>query len=596
MNQIDLKKIIDAKEKKVFKNVPKPIVSLIVRFLERVMRVREINEVLLRGKDKRGLEFIEEFFDYLDFSFLLSGKDRRKIPAEGRLVCVSNHPLGALDGLALLRAIGEVRPDVKIVVNDVLSKIENLNDLFLPYDIFSLKAQKQNIKGIEKALQEERAIVFFPSAEVSRFGAQGIMDGKWHKGAVHFARKMEAPILPIFVKGRNSALFYVVSLLYKAFSMFFLPREIFLKKSRNITIKIGDPIPANNVKKDIVDTKTMANLLKDHVYRIGRGKKGVFKTEKTVIHPVCKALLKKELGRATLLAETPDGRKTYAVNYENGKNVVREIARLRELTFRKVQEGTGDKMDMDHYDRFYTHIVLWDDNALEIMGSYRLVLYEDIWEKLDKHSIYTASLFDYQSEFNPYMRNSVELGRSFIQYKYWKSQALDMLWKGIGLFLNSRPQARYLFGSVSISHAYPEEAIDLIVYYYNKWYKSDALLAIAKNRYILSPEKEEELSILLNGNDFEEDYRILKGLLKNYGYAVPVLFRQYSMLVQFGGMKMVDFCIDRSFNTVDGLILLDIEYMEPRKKERYHLDNRGGSQKSGESVFIPPYDTQPVTV
>ncbi len=171
-----------------------------------------------------------------------------------------------------------------------------------------------------------------------------------------------------------------------------------------------------------------------------------------------------------------------------------------------------------------------------------------------------------------------------------------MLWKGIGLFLSSHPHARYLFGSVSISHAYPEEAIDLIVYYYNKWYKSDAELAIAKNRYVVSPEKEEELAVLLNGNDFEEDYRILKGLLKNYGYAVPVLFRQYSMLVQFGGMKMVDFCVDRSFNTVDGLILLDIERMEPRKRERYHLTNRGTSGITSESVFIPPFDTQPVTV
>lgn len=596
MNQIDLKKIIEAKQKNVFKNVPQPIVSLIIRFLQRLMHVREINEILARAKDKKGFEFIEEVFDYLDFSFLLSGKDRRKIPAEGRLVIVSNHPLGALDGLALLRAIGEVRPDVKIVVNDVLSKIENLGDLFLPYDIFTLKAQKQNIKDIERALSEERAVVFFPSAEVSRFGPQGIVDGKWHKGAIHFARKMESPILPLYVKGRNSIMFYAVSLLHRAFSMFLLPREIFLKKSRNITIRVGDPIPASNVRKDIVNTKTMAKLLKDHVYRIGRGKKGVFKTEKTVIHPVCKALLKKELSRATLLAETADGRKTYAVKYEHGKNVIREIARLRELTFRKVQEGTGDKMDMDHYDHFYTHIVLWDDNALEIMGSYRLVVYDDIWNTADKQSIYTETLFNYTNDFESYVRNSVELGRSFIQYKYWKSQALDMLWKGIGLYLNSRPNARFLFGSVSISHSYPEEAIDLIVFYYNKWYQSDAQLAIAKNRYSISPEREKNLRALLNGNDFEEDYRILKGLLKNYGYAVPVLFRQYSMLVQFGGMKMVDFCVDRSFNTVDGLILIDIERMEPRKRERYHLANRGESSKTNESVFIPPIDTQPVTV
>ena len=596
MNQIDLKKIIETKQKNVFKNVPQPIVSLIVRVLQRLMHVREINEILARGKGKKGFEFIEEVFEYLDFSFLLSGKDRRKIPAEGRLVIVSNHPLGALDGLALLRAIGDVRPDVKIVVNDVLTKIENLNDLFLPYDIFTPKAQKQSIKDIERALLEERAVIFFPSAEVSRFGPQGIVDGKWHKGAVHFARKMESPVLPIYVKGRNSIMFYAISLLHKAFSIFMLPREIFLKRSRNITIRVGDPISANSVKKNIVNTKAMASLLKDHVYRIGKGKKGVFKTEKTVIHPVCKALLKKDLSKAILLAETPDGRKTYAVKYEDGKNVIREIARLRELTFRKVQEGTGDKMDIDHYDRFYTHIVLWDDNALEIMGSYRLVVYEDVWEKMEKQSIYTETLFDYTNDFDSYMRNSVELGRSFVQYKYWKSQALDMLWKGIGLYLKGRPQARYLFGSVSISHAYPEEAIDLIVYYYNKWYRSEAQLAIAKNRYIISSEKEENLEMLLNGNDFEEDYRILKGLLKNYGYAVPVLFRQYSMLVQFGGMKMVDFCVDRSFNTVDGLILIDIERMEPRKRERYHLANRGKFEKTSEVAFIPPIDTQPVTV
>jgi len=131
---------------------------------------------------------------------------------------------------------------------------------------------------------------------------------------------------------------------------------------------------------------------------------------------------------------------------------LREIGRLREYTFRKVEEGTGKKRDTDSFDKYYEHIVLWDENDLEIVGSYR------------------NTLFKFKEEFESYLVDSIELGRSFVQPKYWGSRALDYLWQGIGAYLVQNPSIKYIFGPVSLSVALPKDALNLIVSYYSHYY------------------------------------------------------------------------------------------------------------------------------
>ena len=418
MEKINLKKVIEEKSPSYFDGYPGFISKLIIKLLERILHLKEINAFFDQNADKKGLEFIDEIFETLGFSYLLSSRDRLKIPYEGKLICVSNHPLGALDGLTVLKALRTIRHDVKIVANDVLLKIENLNEFFLPYDVFSQKTQKKRFMGIKNALLNEQAVIFFPAAEVSRLTIRGIRDKKWLNGPLYFARKFQVPILPIYIKGKNSLLFYLISLINKNLSMFLLAHEIMRKRSKSITLKIGDPIPSQHVDTSAINSKYQTKLLKKHVYRIGKNTNWVvFKTEKTIIHPVDRKLIKNDLSNAELLSVTSDGKKIYIVEFKNNKHILREIFRLREVTFRKVGEGTGNKYDFDQYDKWYRHIVLWDDESLEIVGSYRLGLCKEIIVQYGEEGIYNASMFHFSTEFKQYLMNAVELGRSFIQQK-----------------------------------------------------------------------------------------------------------------------------------------------------------------------------------
>ena len=419
MQKIDLRRIIENKFGRKFNNFPKFFQKLIVFSLERLFHINQINDFIDKNKLSSGLDFIDDLFELLDFTYIMSEKNRLKIPFEGKLLCVSNHPLGGLDGMALIKVIGAVRPDVKIVANEVLSYIENLNDFFLPLDLFSPKNQKENLKRIDEALINDEAIIMFPAGSVSRLKLRGIRDSKWKKGVIRYSQNHQVPVLPIHVIGRNSLMFYIASLISTELSMYLLPHELFNKKKKSIKITIGDPIPSSVFSSKLVNLTDYAKMLKKHCLKIGNNKPGILKTERNIIHPVDKKTIKSELKNSILLNNSPDNKRLYLVNYTNAQNVVREIARLREITFRKVGEGTGLKADFDRFDKHYSHLLLWDDNNLEIIGSYRLGFSNEIIKNYGIKGLYNEGQFEFLDTSIEIINQSMELGRSFIQQKYW---------------------------------------------------------------------------------------------------------------------------------------------------------------------------------
>ncbi|HSL89032.1 MAG TPA: 1-acyl-sn-glycerol-3-phosphate acyltransferase, partial [Ignavibacteriaceae bacterium] len=304
MNQIDIKKIILSKSPNFLKNSPDFFKNLIFAIISKTFYIKEINNFLAEHYNKTGLDFIDELFEMLDFSYLVSAKDREKIPSEGKLIIVSNHPLGGLDGLILIKLISEVRRDLKIIVNDVLLNISNLEEFFLPLDILNSKFQKENIAAISKAIRDENAVIIFPAGEVARMSINGIRDGNWSKGAVYFAEKFNAPVLPVFLEAKNSFLFYLVSFLSMKFSTFLLPRELFNKRGKSIRIKIGNYILPQAFSSKYQRTSHLIKSLRKHVYLIGKNKKGVFATEKNVIHPMSRKQIKAQLMKSTNLGTT----------------------------------------------------------------------------------------------------------------------------------------------------------------------------------------------------------------------------------------------------------------------------------------------------
>ncbi len=524
-------------------------------------------ELLIELKGKQGRDYIEDFFEKLDFSYAVAHKDREKIPSEGRLLVVANHPLGALDGLSLLMAVTEVRPDVRIVVGNFLTGIDELSEFFIPVDK-DFDIAKSRLKPIAAALANEEAVILFPSRSVSRLRWAGLRDRKWRSNLVALARRMNTPVLPVYIKARNSWRFYLKALFSERLASLSLPREILRQRGKTIGLKIGHQIPATAFSA--LKSGTAMKLLHRHVLAIGREKKGYFKTEKNVIHPVDRRQIRAELSNARLLGSTDDGMNIYLTDYSQSPATVREIARLRELTFRKVGEGTGHKLDSDLYDRYYNHLVLWDDTALEIVGAYRIGECAAITAQRGTEGLYTATLFTFDDKFKAMFPESIELGRSFVQQKYWNSNALDYLWHGIGAYLANNPQIRYMFGPVSISKMYSKEAIEMLVHFYSKWFPDYENLAAHKTPFLIPDKRRDELRELFNSLDFKTDFKTLKANLKHYGFAVPTLYKQYSDLCEEGGVRFLDFGIDEDFGyCVDGMILVDIARIKQSKYDRY---------------------------
>ena len=565
---VDVQKEIEKKFPKV-KEKDNFLKKSLFKIAKKIVHEDSINQFLGENSHLKGFEFVDAVLDYFDFDYTVSNSDLQNIPPHGKVVIIANHPLGGLDALCLLRLVSQVRKDVKIVANDFLSGFDALNSLFIPIDNYKTKQAKEDIKKIYEALNNEQALIIFPAGEVSRATPKGIKDSAWQKGFLTFAKHSNSPILPIFLDGKNSKTFYTMSLINKTFSTLLLSNEMFNKKSKRINIKIGEIIPNENITPKGIDKEIIVKLYKKHLYALKNGKKSFFQTQSAIAHPVRKEDLIKELKSSTLIGQTADGKKIYLYDYVEDSVVLKELGRLREISFRKVGEGVNKKRDTDKYDIYYQHIILWDENDLEIVGSYRIGNSNFIFKEIGVKGFYSNNLFKYNEEFTPYLKNSIELGRSFVQPKYWGTRALDYLWFGIGAYLRKNPNIKYMFGPVSLSSSLPTIAKDMIIFYYSHYYEDKNDLVEARTPYQYA-NNINDIKSLFKLDDKRSDFKFLKSTLSNIGVSVPTLYKQYTEICEEDGVKFLDFNIDHNFaDCVDGFILVDIAKIKESTKQRY---------------------------
>lgn len=542
--------------------------SVIEKLLENILGKTRALKIIEDYKDLDSRKFIEHVFDEFDMSYSVSDKDFSKIPSEGRVIIYANHPQGMLDGLLLLKLILRVRKDVKILAYETLNQIPQLKKFFIPIQLSALLAKEPLTEAVNH-LKNEGALIIFPAGVVSRLNINGIVDGRWGRGVSFLAEKSSSDILPVFINGKNSPLFYFVSLLNKNLSTSLLIHELFNKKGKTIELKIGNPF-SGEVLKNFDNKKYAVKILKKHLYRIGKGKKGILVSQKPIIHPADIKLVRKELMNSELLGETSDGKKIFLTDYDFSPNVLMELSRLREISFRKIGEGTGKSYDLDRFDKYYQHIILWDDKSLEVVGSYRIGIGKEIISYFGKNGFYSSSLFNLE-ESKIDLLKSIELGRSFIHPRYWNSNALDSLWQGIGAFLRKYEEIEYLFGPVSISARFPDAAKELIVFYYKKWFGANNINSVSGvNEFIINHSRLEELTNFYSGQSSQADFLILKKALKLHGLTVPPLLKNYTELTDYGGSKFLCFNIDDSFGScIDGLILVVVKMIKSEKRRRY---------------------------
>ena len=545
--------------------------KLVVKALKKLLHQDDLNAFTAKHQHLRGFAFLDKLLHHFNFNYQVSGHSIEHIPSEGRLLIVANHPIGTLDGLALLKLVRSVRPDVRIVANRVLLHMEHLQSVFLPVDVLTDKQSlKQSYKAMLAALENDEAIIIFPAGEVARITPKGIVDGPWQNGFIKLAKKSYSPVLPIHIKAKNSALFYSLSMLYKPLGTFLLISEMFNKKHQDIKFKIGAPVPAQAFFDSKESNKALSRRFRKHVLNLGKkSPKALFETVETVVHPGDTKAIKKQLYRSRLLGETRDGKKIFLYQFQDDCPVMQEIARLRELTFRTVEEGTGFALDLDKFDVYYRHIVLWDDKDLEIVGAYRVGEGATIMANQGIKGFYTQTLFDLHGEFANLLPYSIELGRSFVQPRYWGQHSLEYLWYGIGAYLRERPEIKYLFGPVSISNAYPQLAKELIVGFYQQQFGSQQLHTKAKTPFVISEQCGEFVASEFNA-DYATSFKILNSELKKLGVKVPVLYKQYVELCVDKGCHFIDFNVDPDFNQcIDSLVMVEIDKIAPKKRLRY---------------------------
>lgn len=517
-----------------------------------------------------GFDLIEKTLEHFDFSFTTVDKQIEHIPVTGRVVIVANHPIGTLDGLALLHIVKKLRNDVKVVANELLMEVDALHDVLLPVNNLSGNTTKQDLLKIHEFLSAEGALIIFPAGEVSRFTATGIKDCAWRKGFLKIASRAKAPILPVHIKARNSWTFYASSVFYKPLASLLLVKEMFKHNEQSIKVSIGQLIPYDSYGCNNLSSKVTVSLLQKEVARVAKGKTSFFKTESVIAHPVARVELKNAIEKCQILGSTFDDKSIYLLKKPTHGVILKELGRCREITFRAVGEGTGQKRDIDDYDLNYMHLLLWDKEQLELVGAYRFTATSELLSEQSIDALYSHNLFHYEADMQPFFEQGIELGRSFVQPRYWGKRSLDYLWQGIGAYLAMNPDIRYLFGPVSLSASLPKKAHAFLVYFYQLYFPAQGYLATARNGYCISDELDNELMNYFSGDNYARDFMKLKTMMNNMGVSVPTLYKQYTELCYEGGVQFVDFNIDPEFNhCIDGLVVVDLSFLKEKKQSRY---------------------------
>lgn len=548
---------------------PRELARLVVELLRRVACEERINAFLAETKGLVGFAFVERAIELLQLRYSVANTDRENIPVEGRVVIVANHPLGALDALALIHLVGSVRRDVKVLANDLLMQFTQLAPLLLPLPVFGGGAAQGGARAAYRALDGDEALIVFPAGEVSRMRAAGVRDAAWSPGFVRLARKSGAPVVPVHIAAQNSPVFYGVSMLAKPLSSLLLPREMFGAARARIELQVGENVPAAALTQSTQQPQRIAQQMRTHVYRLPRRRPTVFPTSTAIAHPEPALAVRRALREAEQLGETRDGKQILLLDAHADNPALREIGRLRELAFRRVGEGTGARRDLDRYDLHYRHIVLWDEQALTIAGAYRLGEAGPILRARGPAGLYSASLFDYAPAANELLDGAVELGRSFVQPAYWGSRSLDYLWQGIGAYLRCHP-VRHLIGPVSLSAALPLAAREWIVHYHRHYFGDPERLAVARNPFVVSAQVEAEASAAWSGRTQAEALAHLRARLDGMGAQLPVLYKQYADVCEPDGVRFLAFGVDPAFGgCVDGLVRLDLTRLRPAKRSRY---------------------------
>ncbi|NCF42349.1 MAG: GNAT family N-acetyltransferase [Bacteroidetes bacterium] len=545
--------------------------------LMKVLKISTINRIYNRNKHLSDLDFLNALLNDFQIKFDIPEEDLKRLPKDGAFVTISNHPLGGIDGILLLKLMLEERKDFKIIANFLLHRIEPLIPYIMPVNPFeNRKDVRSSVVGFKNALthlKEGHPLGIFPAGEVSTYrDGKLLVDRPWEAAAMKLVKKAEVPVVPIYFHAKNSPLFYRLSKISDTLRTAKLPSELLTQKHRVIKVRIGRPISVKEQQQQQT-LEEFSSFIRKKTYMLSNvferpkilknisSNIKIKKPPKKIITPVNCILMRTEV--EDLRAK--DHRLLESKNYEvylapaaNIPNILREIGRLREITFREIGEGTNRAIDLDKFDRYYHHMFLWDREAECLAGAYRMGLGRDVYEAYGINGFYLQDLFRFEPELHKMMSHSIELGRAFIVKKYQqKPMPLFLLWKGIVHTTLRFPNHKYLIGGVSISNRFSNFSKSLMIEFMKSHYY-DPYLA----QYV-HPKKEFKVKLKDTDKDFvfdatEADLNKFDKIIDEIepgALRLPVLLKKYIKQ----NARLIAFNVDPLFNdAIDGLMYIRI--------------------------------------
>ncbi|OGG94700.1 MAG: hypothetical protein A2508_01935 [Candidatus Lambdaproteobacteria bacterium RIFOXYD12_FULL_49_8] len=556
-----------------------PLLTSLLKKFTGLQQLEDRYHTMKRGQTL----FYQSVLDELDIEFELSDEDRAKVPQDGPVMLLANHPFGAIDGLILAVLAKNLRPKSKILANQLLGRLAESNEVLIYVDVFAQKNSKRNnVKGMRAAtdwLKEGNCLGVFPSGEVAAWAPKkaSVMESEWNPHFAKMARRTGATVVPVYFAGRNSLAFQVASQIHPYLKLAMLPGEILKKQHLKIQLRLGKPIEPAKFSRYPQDTDLIAYLRQRTLLLSQRNQaedlvtKARQRVEMTpIVESLPCSLLQDEIDALApdrLLLDAGDYH-VYCAKSAEIPHCLREIGRLRELSFRAVGEGTGKSLDLDLYDEYYLHLFLWHKASQEIAGAYRIGKSDQIFQRYRKKGFYSQSLFKFKSDFFREIGPALEMGRSFVSPNYQKSFApLSLLWKGIAAFISQNPQYKTLFGPVSISKDFGALSKEMMIGFLEAQSQGSDLASLVKPRIPFKGKLVNRLG--LNGEFAKMDLTQLNDAVEELEAgqrSVPILLKQYLKL----GAKVLAFNLDPGFNDcLDGLILVDLLKTDPKNLEKY---------------------------
>ena len=532
------------------------------------LRLGKINRLFDGAADYQGREFADHLLENMGITIDVSPEQLENIPKEGGFVMVSNHPFGGIEGVMLLSAIAKVRPDFKLMANFILSYIPNLKECFFSVNPFEKNPEwKSSVGGIKGAMLHIAAgngLGVFPAGEVSRYHDHDYPeDLPWSPSIARIIKNAGVPAIPVYWDGRNSKLFYAEDKIHTMLGTSRLTKELINKHDTCFNLQIGKPIlPAEIATYG--NPKELAAYLRSRSYALEANipvkvdeKKEVKLAEIDAPTDLSLMLAELEAIREKSFLYSVSDFDCYLAHYEDIPNLMHEIARLREETFRAIGEGTGKSLDQDEFDKHFKHLILWDKAKQKIAGCYRLGIGSEIIPKFGIKGFYVSTLVNIDESFSDKLSHTIELGRSFVALDYQKEVLpLMLLLRGLSDVVVRYPEINHFIGPVSISSWYPKFYMSLIARFVSEKHAiEDEFKGKVTPKMPFVPDfLKVDPDVLLKNNMASVDkFDKFMFRLSNGEYRLPTLFKKYLKL----NAKFLCFNVDPDFNdTLDSLLFL----------------------------------------